>query len=51
MLSALKEMHVLNYVHRDVKPENYMVENHAVKIIDFGLSTCFIKDSGEHIAH
>jgi serine/threonine protein kinase len=50
MLAALKEMHDLNYVHRDVKTDNFMVDNHVVKVIDFGLTTEFIKN-GVHGQH
>ncbi len=50
MLAALKEMHDLNYVHRDVKTDNFMVDNHVVKVIDFGLTTEFIKN-GVHGLH
>lgn len=49
MMAALKEMHDRDYVHRDVKTENFMVDNHVVKIIDFGLSHHFMKD-GPHTA-
>ncbi len=44
MLAALKEIHDVQFVHRDVKPDNFMVQDHVVKIIDFGLTTSFIKD-------
>jgi serine/threonine protein kinase len=50
MLAALKEMHVLNFVHRDVNFNNFMVDNRVVKIIDFGLTTEFIRE-GKHILH
>ena len=50
MMAALKEMHDRDFVHRDVKTENFMVDNHVVKIIDFGLSHNFMKD-GKHTLH
>ena len=50
MLDALKEMHEVKFVHRDVKPDNFMVKNKVVKIIDFGISTQYFRQ-GAHIAH
>eukprot|EP00347_Sterkiella_histriomuscorum_P024166 403332075 len=48
LLSAIAHCHLRKVVHRDVKPENLLVditgtnnENYAVKIIDFGISTTF----------
>ena len=50
MLSALREMHEAMFVHRDVKPDNFMVHKGQVKIVDFGLTAQFIKQ-GKHIVH
>jgi serine/threonine protein kinase len=50
MMAALKEMHDRDYVHRDVKTENFMIDNDVVKIIDFGLSHYFMKE-GKHTPH
>ena len=50
MMAALKEMHDRDYVHRDVKTENFMIDNDVVKIIDFGLSYFFMKE-GKHTPH
>ncbi len=50
MLEALKEMHLLNYVHRDVKTDNFMVDKDVVKIIDFGLTYEFLKNK-VHTVH
>ena len=49
MMAALKELHDVEIVHRDVKPESFMVNHDCVKILNFGLTTQFIKE-GNHIA-
>ena len=50
MMSALREMHEADFVHRDVKPDNFMIDNGVVKVIDFGLSSQYRKD-GVHNTH
>ena len=50
MLEALKEMHMADYVHRDVKPDNFMIDKGVIKLIDFGISSQYIKD-GVHNTH
>jgi casein kinase I family protein HRR25 len=38
-------MHNKNYIHRDIKPDNFLMglgaESHIVNIIDFGLAKRF----------
>jgi serine/threonine protein kinase len=51
MLEALREMHEVKYVHRDVKLDNFLIKNGTVKIIDFGLSTEFQKAGQQHVPH
>ena len=49
ILSALSYLHNCGICHRDLKPENFMFSSPEpdaeVKIIDFGLSTKFVKKS------
>jgi serine/threonine protein kinase len=38
ILSAYQEMHRKGVLHRDIKMENVMIKNNAIKVIDFGFS-------------
>ena len=56
MLSRLKFLHSKHFLHRDLKPDNFLLGNqedeetaNKVFIIDFGLSKPFIDKNGKHI--
>ena len=36
LFSALKDMHALGLIHRDISPENLMLERGAIRLLDFG---------------
>lgn len=42
MILAIEETHRLGYIHRDIKPDNFLFDrNGHIKISDFGLATDF----------
>eukprot|EP00347_Sterkiella_histriomuscorum_P020095 403339124 len=51
MLGRIDSVHKKNFIHRDMKPENYLMgigrDSHTVYVIDFGLSKKF-KDAKTH---
>jgi serine/threonine protein kinase len=49
MFDAIAAIHCQALVlHRDIKPDNFRIQDNQVKIIDFGLMTEFIIN-GSHI--
>ena len=50
MIQIMEEIHREFVVHRDIKPQNFMVKGANIILIDFGLSTFFIDgDRGDHV--
>lgn len=49
ILESLEALHSMNYIHRDVKPENFLVKGGQVYLIDYGLTKRFRTDRGDHI--
>ena len=46
MLSRIEFIHSKNYIHRDIKPDNFLMgkrdKKHLVYVIDFGLAKRYI---------
>lgn len=38
MLEAVQELHKLNIVHADIKPQNFLLVDGCLKLIDFGIA-------------
>ena len=53
MISRLQHMHQVHFLHRDVKPDNFLMGRgpfgSVVYLIDMGLSKRYQRSSGEHI--
>lgn len=53
MLKCIETVHERKFVHRDIKPGNFLIRNdpkNPVSIIDFGLAKCYIGKDGSHIS-
>jgi len=45
----LENIHSHFILHRDIKPQNFMIKNGELFLIDFGFATFFVNEHGEHI--
>lgn len=48
ILNIFESIHKHYVLHRDIKPQNFMVKNGDIFLIDFGLSTFYMSDTGIH---
>lgn len=55
IINLLQKLHAAKYVHRDIKPNNFMIgkegNKHKLYIMDFGLSKEYIDSEGDHLAY
>ena len=51
MIDIIKYIHMCGFVHRDLKPDNFVLGNEKRRLfcIDFGLAKRYIKKTGEHV--
>ena len=52
MITRIEYIHDRNYLHRDIKPDNFLIginNSHIINIIDFGLAKGYIQRDGKHI--
>uniref|UniRef100_A0A6C0B9Q5 non-specific serine/threonine protein kinase n=1 Tax=viral metagenome TaxID=1070528 RepID=A0A6C0B9Q5_9ZZZZ len=49
MVDVIKFIHSKGFLHRDLKPDNFLYDNDTIHLIDFGLSKQYITEKGQHI--
>uniref|UniRef100_A0A6C0LDQ2 non-specific serine/threonine protein kinase n=1 Tax=viral metagenome TaxID=1070528 RepID=A0A6C0LDQ2_9ZZZZ len=49
MTEIIEFVHSKGFLHRDLKPDNFLYDNNTIYLIDFGLSKQYINEKGEHI--
>lgn len=50
MIQILWHIHKHYVVHRDIKPQNFMLKGGELVLIDFGFSSFFVDEAGKHLA-
>lgn len=48
MIDILETIHTMGVIHRDIKPQNFMLNGTDIYLIDFGLSTVYVDDNGKN---
>lgn len=49
LITLMQTIHELHVIHRDIKPDNFMVKNGELFLIDFGLAHVCIDQDSQHI--
>lgn len=55
MIERVEYLHKRHFLHRDIKPDNFMMgidkKKHKVYLIDFGLAKRYLRRDGKHIPY
>ena len=49
LIDSLRTVHATGRTYNDLKPENIMLENQRITLIDFGLCSKYVDSQGYHI--
>lgn len=49
MINILENIHSQYVIHRDIKPQNFMIKDQELYLIDFGLATIYVDNNKNHI--
>ena len=49
LITLMQTIHELRVIHRDIKPDNFMVKDGELFLIDFGLANVYIDDHSNHV--
>lgn len=49
MIEILEHVHDCGVIHRDIKPSNFMMKGNKMVLIDFGLASIYVDESGKHL--
>lgn len=49
VLSIIEHIHSVFVLHRDIKPQHFMLRNNDIYLVDFGLSVFYVDENKRHI--
>lgn len=49
ILNIIESIHTQYVIHRDIKPQNFMLKNNELFLIDFGMATMYVDSDKIHI--
>lgn len=49
LITLMQTIHKLHVIHRDIKPDNFMVKNGELFLIDFGLANVYMNEQSNHV--